>query len=230
MTTAVVRAATRTEGCAHSSSSSVGSSRRHVDGLYARYLKRAVDVIAASILLLVFLPFMLVVAVLIRILLGPHVIYRQLRVGRGRRSFILYKFRTMQPDRRVVTVRCEGVDRRVAHKRADDPRHTRIGRALRKSSIDELPQLWNVLWGHMSIVGPRPELSAVVEMYDANEHERHVVRPGITGLWQITARTAGPMRDYVYLDLAYIEQLSFRTDASILMRTIPAVLGRQTGR
>jgi lipopolysaccharide/colanic/teichoic acid biosynthesis glycosyltransferase len=116
--------------------------------------------------------------------------------------------------------------RRRDHKAPHDPRHTRLGRFLRRTSLDELPQLLNVLRGDLSLVGPRPELPEVVAGYEPWQHARHWVRPGITGLWQVTQRGTGePMHRHVATDLEYIERLSFATDARILVRTVPAALG-----
>jgi lipopolysaccharide/colanic/teichoic acid biosynthesis glycosyltransferase len=152
----------------------------------------------------------------------------QPRIGRAGRTFGMLKFRTMHPCRRH---RYEAVppeqDRRCRHKSDEDPRHTRLGRLLRQTSLDELPQVWNVLRGDMSLVGPRPELPAIVAGYADWQHRRHEVKPGITGLWQVTERThsAGEMHLHTGTDLAYLEQLSLRTDLAILIRT-PIVLMR----
>jgi len=104
---------------------------------------------------------------------------------------VIYKFRTMRPDRRQAVLPYSGPDRRVCHETDNDPRHTPLGRFLRKYSLDELPQLWNVLVGDMSLVGPRPELVEVVERYESWQRERHRVKPGLTGLWQVTCRGEG---------------------------------------
>ena len=141
--------------------------------------------------------------------------------------FTMYKFRTMRPDRRAADLPFEGEDRRVRHKSPLDPRHTRCGRILRKSSLDELPQLWNVVRGDMSLVGPRPELVSVVKTYEPWQHQRHVVKPGLTGLWQVGRRDGNAlMRDDTDIDLDYIRQLSIVVDLRILLTTIPAVLSR----
>src|SRR4051794_6076492 len=137
---------------------------------YVRRLKPAFDRIVGAVLLLMVLPTLLVVALAVRLLLGPGVIFRQQRVGEGGRTFSVLKFRTMRPDRRTQRVEWDGVDRRRTHKASDDPRHTAFGRFLRKWSLDELPQLVNVVRGEMSLVGPRPELVGVVARYEPREH------------------------------------------------------------
>ncbi len=235
---------------------------------YVRYVKPIVDRIGATILLLALLPFLLVIGLLVRLQLGPGVIYRQQRVGQDGRHFAMFKFRTMHldrrrgangqlrgdrrsgvdrrtgSDRRVRQVAFEGPERRSGqdrrsaerrqdggcrrrnHKSADDPRHTRLGRFLRRTSLDELPQLINVIRGDLSLVGPRPELPEVVAHYEPWQHARHWVRPGITGLWQVTERGNGePMHEHVEADLTYIRSLSAFTDLRILLLTIPVTMG-----
>ena len=118
-------------------------------------------------------------------------------------------------------------DRRQNHKSDDDPRHTRVGRFLRKSSLDELPQFWNVVRGDMSLVGPRPELVEIVARYEPWQHQRHVVKPGLTGLWQVSSRGAGMMHLHTDIDLEYIETMGSVTDLKILLRTVPATLRRR---
>jgi lipopolysaccharide/colanic/teichoic acid biosynthesis glycosyltransferase len=120
-------------------------------------------------------------------------------------------------------------DRRKTHKHEQDPRLTALGRFLRKWSLDELPQLWNVVRGDMSLIGPRPELVSIVERYDTWQHARHRVKPGLTGLWQVTARGDGLMHEHTHIDLAYAARVSLRGDFKILLLTIPALLGRRTG-
>jgi lipopolysaccharide/colanic/teichoic acid biosynthesis glycosyltransferase len=199
---------------------------------YDRWVKPAIDLVAAAVLVLLTLPLLVAVAAAVRIKLGPGVIYRQQRIGRDGRTFTMYKFRTMLPDRRRGGAEGGldvGTDRRTCHKRADDPRHTPFGRLLRRSSLDELPQLWNVLKGDMSLVGPRPELVEVVGRYEPWQHARHQVKPGITGYWQISDRAGGLAYEGVHLDIAYLRDRSFATDCSVLLRTIPVTL-RRTGR
>jgi lipopolysaccharide/colanic/teichoic acid biosynthesis glycosyltransferase len=195
---------------------------------YQRWLKPSIDRVAAAALLLVVLPAMALIALTIRIKLGRGVLYRQERVGRGGRHFVIFKFRTMAHDRRCTHLQLVGEDRRQNHKHPGDPRHTALGKLLRKSSLDELPQLLNVLRGDMSLVGPRPELPDVVATYSAWQHRRHAVKPGITGLWQVSPQRSGRMDQATALDLAYVGAVSFRTDITVLLRTVPAVFRRQT--
>lgn len=202
---------------------------QHRPSLYSSRVKPALDVIWAMAVLLVALPVMVIVVIAIRVNLGPGVIYRQKRVGRHGRPFTICKFRTMAPDRRSVCLPFQGPDRRVCHKRDDDPRHTRLGRFLRKWSLDELPQLVNVLRGDMSVVGPRPELPEVVAHYQPWQYQRHQVKPGITGFWQVGERTSGLAHEGVEFDIAYLRQISFLTDCGVLLRTLPTFM-RRTGR
>jgi lipopolysaccharide/colanic/teichoic acid biosynthesis glycosyltransferase len=197
------------------------------DTLYARLVKPFCDRLLALILVVLLAPLMIVIAIGVRITLGRPVLYRQRRTGKDGRTFVLWKFRTMLPDRRRVRVPVP-VDQRVCHKREDDPRHVPFGTFLRRTSLDELPQLLNVLWGHMSLVGPRPELVELVEQYEPWQHQRHVVKPGLTGLWQVSGRGDGMMHDNVHLDLEYLNTLSFRTDVRIMFRT-PRVLLVRSG-
>jgi lipopolysaccharide/colanic/teichoic acid biosynthesis glycosyltransferase len=168
---------------------------------------------------------LLVVAVAVRVSLGAPLIYRQARVGRGRKQFTMLKFRSMTPDRRVAALPYDGPERRVSYEATDDPRHTALGSLLRRWSLDELPQLWNVVRGEMSLVGPRPEVPPVVATYPELAEERHLVRPGITGLWQVTAREIKPMEACVGIDIDYVRRISFALDCRILFGTLRAVVG-----
>ena len=198
-------------------------------GPYVKMVKPVIDFIGGVVLFVLLLPLAVVVAATIRVNLGSGVIYRQRRIGRYGRSFTLYKFRTMKPDRRTGAAPFAGVDRRVCHKRDDDPRHTRYGRCVRRWRLDELPQLWNVIKGEMSLVGPRPELPQVVGRYERWQHERHLVKPGVTGMWQVSDQATGLAFEGVHLDIAYLRRLSFLTDCRVLLRTLPVAL-RRTGR
>lgn len=194
-------------------------------GPYQRWGKRALDLVGGAVALVVLSPVLALGAVAVALSLGRPVLFRQQRVGRAGRTFVCLKFRTMYPDRRAHDAGPRALgERRVTHKSADDPRLTPLGRFLRTWSIDELPQLVNVLRGEMSLVGPRPELPSVVARYEPWQHGRHVVKPGMTGLWQVSARAATAMHEATAIDLEYIERLSLRTDLSILARTIPALL------
>jgi lipopolysaccharide/colanic/teichoic acid biosynthesis glycosyltransferase len=207
-----------------------GAAPKVLDGVYVpttyeHFVKRPLDVVLAGLLALLSLPIFLGLSLAIRFCVGSGVIYRQERVGRGGRRFTMVKFRTMLPDRRV-SQSFQAVDRRTCHKRDDDPRHTKVGRWIRKTSLDELPQLWNVIKGDMALVGPRPELPSVVERYEPWQHTRHEIRPGLTGLWQISNRAGGLANEGVHLDLDYMQKLSLVTDCKIVLRTVLVVIQR----
>jgi lipopolysaccharide/colanic/teichoic acid biosynthesis glycosyltransferase len=155
------------------------------------------------------------------------VIFRQQRIGIHGTAFDVLKFRTMLPDRRRANVPISFPDRRCTHKSGADPRHTAIGRFLRRWSLDELPQLFNIVKGQMSLVGPRPELSSVVAKYQPWQHERHDVKPGLTGLWQVQGRGRGPMELHTDLDIEYARSVCFALDVQILMVTAIALLSRR---
>ena len=196
--------------------------------LYERFTKRAFDLVVSSVLLVLLMPVMAVVAVLVRFRVGSPVLYAQWRVGRGGEMFKIYKFRTMIPDRRGASQSFDGPDRRLAHKTPDDPRVVPFGRTLRKFSLDELPQFWNVVVGDMSLVGPRPELPEIVDQYEDWQHARHNVKPGITCLWQVSSRE-DLLKDSTELDLRYIESMSLATDLRILFSTPGAAIFGRNG-
>jgi lipopolysaccharide/colanic/teichoic acid biosynthesis glycosyltransferase len=194
---------------------------------YPRLGKPVLDRVGAVIIGLVALPITVLIALVIRLTLGSPVLYVQERVGRHGKRFRMYKFRTMRTDRRRDQRPFPGPDRRVRHKTATDPRHTTVGMFLRRRSLDEIPQLWNVLLGHMSLVGPRPELPSVVAGYGPWQHQRHLCKPGITGLWQVSARNNGDgslMCEHTEFDLEYLRVMSLRSDLAILWKTF-GVLG-----
>ena len=196
------------------------------DSVYVSWCKPVIDRVAAGVLLLLTLPLMLMVALAVLLSLGRPVLYRQRRVGQGGEVFRVWKFRTMLPDRRVAE-RPVAVERRVCHKRDDDPRHTGVGTVLRRWRLDELPQLVNILSGDMSLVGPRPELVEVVSRYQPWQHRRHAVKPGLTGLWQVSTPTySGLMHENTHIDLEYIARIGLRTDVRILLRTVRCLLSR----
>ena len=210
-----------------------------VGGVYVEVVKPLLDRAMAAALLLLTLPVLLGGMLAVRLSMGPGVFFRQRRVGKDGRLFTVYKLRTMGHDRRSTSAkdleayaagRWDGVERRRTHKTEADPRHTDVGRLLRKLSVDELPQLVNVLRGEMSLVGPRPELPGVVERhYEPWMHRRHAVRPGVTGLWQISMRGEGDMHEHVDVDLDYVDTISFTEDLRILLLTPFAALGKQKG-
>ncbi len=193
--------------------------------------KRVLDLAGAVAGLAVAWPVMLVVAVLIKLDSSGPVFFVQERVGLHGRRFRLYKFRSMVADaeRRLAEVAHLNEMTGPVFKIAADPRVTRVGRWLRRTSLDELPQLFNVLKGEMSLVGPRPPLPREVERYGPRERRRLSVKPGITCLWQVSGRNRIPFERWVELDLDYIERWSLWLDLKILARTVPAVLGL-TGR
>lgn len=189
--------------------------------LYQRWVKRMLDVAIASMVLLVALPVMLLAALAVRVTLGRGVVYRQRRVGYHGYDFEMMKFRTMKHCRRSQQREWSGPERRQTHKSSDDPRHTTAGRVLRKTSLDELPQLIHVLRGEMSLVGPRPELSTVVDRYCLRNHVRHSVRPGLTGPWQTEHRGTGKMLHECFdVDVDYVHNVTFRRDMRYLVQTV----------
>ena len=194
---------------------------------YKRFAKRAFDIIGSSLLILFFSPVMVVTAIAIRIDGPGPIIYRQLRIGRGGREFGMVKFRSMvadADDQLASLLDVQGTTDEPLFKVTDDPRITRVGRVLRKHSIDELPQLFNVFVGQMSLVGPRPQRAAEVALYDDDAHRRMLVKPGMSGLWQVSGRSRLTWEDALRLDLYYVENWSFTQDIQILFRTIGAVV------
>jgi lipopolysaccharide/colanic/teichoic acid biosynthesis glycosyltransferase len=201
----------------------------HAPGSYERYVKPFIDRSAGILLSLITLPIVLVIVPLIWWQMGRPAIFTQERIGRFGVPFTVYKFRTMNQDRRMAAVPIDGDERRVNHKSTDDPRHTSLGRFLRKWSLDEIPQFWNVALGHMSLIGPRPELPSIVDRYEPWQHRRHEVKPGLTGLWQVSARGDVPMHEATDIDIAYVEDVCFSTDFRIVVRTPSAMLGSNKG-
>jgi exopolysaccharide biosynthesis polyprenyl glycosylphosphotransferase len=189
-------------------------------------LKRSVDVAVALILLMIGLPIILLVALAIKISSSGAVLYRQTRCGLNGRQFTLYKFRTMfegAHDRRKELLHLNEMDG-PAFKLRRDPRVTLFGRFLRKFSLDELPQLWNVLRGDMSMVGPRPPIPEEVAQYARWQRRRLSMKPGLTCLWQISGRNNLDFNRWMELDLEYIDSWSPLLDLKILVKTIPVVL------
>ncbi len=194
-----------------------------------RLVKRSFDLIVTLLLSPLYLPLMGVIAVLIQRDSPGPVIFRQRRAGENGRIFTLYKFRSMvenAEDLRHLVQQADAQGRRI-HKSQHDPRVTRIGKTLRRTSLDELPQLFNVLRGEMSLVGPRPELPEVVAQYQPWQHKRFSVPPGMTGWWQIHGRSDRPLHLNTQDDLYYIDNYSIFLDISILLRTIAAVWRRK---
>lgn len=206
-----------------------GPVRSRARSPYVRLVKPILDAVLAVVAIVLASPILALVALAIRIRMGRGVLFRQARVGKDGVVFDVLKFRTMGHDRRGEQALYVGPERRQNHKSVDDPRHTTLGRFLRKWSLDELPQFFNVLRGEMSVVGPRPELVSVVESYEPWQHDRHQVRPGITGIWQVSERNGTPLHEATHLDIEYVETVSLLTDVRILARTVPAMLGRGKG-
>lgn len=190
-----------------------------------RVVKLGFDLVTATLLLLLLLPVLLVLAVLVRATSPGPALFVQERVGRRGRTFRVFKFRTMAVDaeQRLAELAHLNEHDGVLFKVRNDPRITRVGRVLRKFSLDELPQLFNVLRGEMSLVGPRPPLPSEVERYLGHTHRRLLVKPGITGLWQVSGRSELSWDETVRMDLQYVENWSLGLDISILVRTAKAV-------
>jgi exopolysaccharide biosynthesis polyprenyl glycosylphosphotransferase len=189
-------------------------------------VKRILDLVLASAALVILTPFLSAIALVIRLREGPPVLFRQTRLGLHGRPFQVVKFRTMVPDAedRLAELSDQNEVSGPAFKVTDDPRLTPTGRWLRSTSLDELPQLLNVVRGEMSLVGPRPPLPREVDAYDIWHRRRLSMQPGITGLWQVVARRDPDFDRWVRLDLDYIDRWSLWLDLKIMLRTIPAVL------
>lgn len=190
------------------------------------WAKRALDLMLVSVGLLLLAPLFLMIALAIKVDSAGPVFYRQQRLGKNGRAFWMLKFRSMcqDADRRLESLRLHNEATGPLFKMRQDPRVTRVGRLLRRWSLDELPQLMNVIRGEMSLVGPRPPLPSEVEQYEEWELGRLRALPGLTGLWQVSGRSEVPFHDMVRLDLHYIRNWSMAMDLEILLRTIPAVL------
>jgi lipopolysaccharide/colanic/teichoic acid biosynthesis glycosyltransferase len=198
--------------------------------------RRLLDILVAGILLLIFTPLLVVIVLAIRIDSGGPALFRQRRVGRGLREFTVFKFRTMRRDADVTPHReyvesliggDGGAERGRLYKLSVDDRVTPVGRFLRSWSLDELPQLINVLRGEMALVGPRPVIPYEVNMYPEDYLRRFAVKPGLTGLWQVSGRNERTYDEMVRFDIEYAEEASLLLDLRILARTVPVVLGRQ---
>jgi lipopolysaccharide/colanic/teichoic acid biosynthesis glycosyltransferase len=200
---------------------------------YQRFCKRGVDLVFSVTALVVLLPLFAVIAGLVRVKLGPGVLYRSARVGRDGRTFVMLKFRTMKhqdetvEDASLISDTPTDDSGHVGlYKTADHTRLTNFGRVLRKLSLDELPQLWNVIRGQMSLVGPRPAANEEVDFYKLRSHPRHSVRPGLTGEWQVTQRLTGIHLIHCFDDdMRYVARVNLWQDIRIILRTVGVVLG-----
>ncbi len=184
--------------------------------IYPRFFKAVLDRMLAAVALIVLLPVMLALALAIRWKLGSPVVFRQVRIGRGDQSFLFLKFRSMTDERD-----------KSGELLADEFRINRFGRFLRSSSLDELPQFWNILKGDMSLIGPRPLLPEYLPYYSAFQRRRHNVKPGITGWAQVKGRNAITWAEKFRLDVWYVENVSLFLDLRIILMTLRAVVLRK---
>lgn len=184
--------------------------------MYRNGLKRIFDILGSMIALIVISPLLLLTSILVLFFLGRPIIYSQERPGRGGKPFLVYKFRSMKND----------VDSK-GHLLPDKMRITKFGRFLRSTSIDELPELFNILFGHMSLIGPRPLLMEYLPLYTMEQMRRHEVRPGLTGLAQVNGRNAISWEDRLRYDVEYVDNLTFWLDVKIMFKSIRVVLSRK---
>ena len=181
--------------------------------MYQAWIKRTFDIFVSLFLLVILSPFMILIGLLVRLMIGRPVLFRQKRPGRDEKVFTMIKFRTMK-----IAYDSHG------ELLTDEERMTRFGKLLRKTSLDELPELWNVLKGDMSLVGPRPLLIEYLPLYDAVQRKRHAVRPGITGLAQINGRNAISWKEKLDYDVTYVKNVSLKMDFKILFKTVLKVI------
>jgi exopolysaccharide biosynthesis polyprenyl glycosylphosphotransferase len=193
-------------------------------------VNRSIDIVGSFCGLFILAPLFILIAILIKVdsPKGP-IFFKQIRIGRGGRAFYIFKFRSMCSDaeEKLVKLLKHNEIEGAMFKMKDDPRITRIGKFIRKTSIDELPQLWNVLKGDMSLVGPRPPLPREVAEYTQHDKQRLLVMPGCTGLWQISGRNHLSFDQMVELDLQYIKNASLVNDIKILIKTVGVVFGTE---
>lgn len=184
--------------------------------MYAKYIKRMLDFILSLIALIVLSPLMIIIGILARIKLGKPVIFKQKRPGKNEKIFTLYKFRTMTDEKDEQ-----------GNLLADEKRLTKFGKFLRSTSLDELPELWNILKGEMAIVGPRPLAIQYLPYYNEKERHRHDIRPGLTGLAQINGRNMIEWEKRFEFDIIYIETITLKNDIIIILKTIEKVIKKQ---
>lgn len=194
-----------------------------------RLCKRLMDIGGALVGLGLVVPLLPFIAAMIRLETAGPVMFRQARVGERGRLFYCYKFRSMSVDAEDRKAELDHLNEAngAAFKIKDDPRITKVGRFLRRSSLDEFPQLWNVLVGDMSIVGPRPQIPAEVADYTVEQSRRLVARPGLTCLWQVSGRSQLDFEEWMALDQEYVKRRSLAYDIGLLLRTLPAVIERK---
>ena len=184
--------------------------------MYAKYIKRILDLILSLMALIVLMPLMIIIGILVRINLGSPIIFKQKRPGKNEKTFTLYKFRTMTDKR--------DIDGNLL---PDEYRLTKFGKFLRSTSLDELPELINIIKGDMAIVGPRPLLVEYLPYYTEEEKHRHDVRPGLTGLAQVNGRNAISWEEKLKYDTEYIKEISFYSDLKIIFKTIKKTIKRK---
>lgn len=189
---------------------------QHKAGFYEKYIKRLLDIVLSGCALIVLSPLLLVTAVLVRVKLGSPVIFCQERPGKDEEIFMLHKFRSMSDERD------EG-----GELLPDEDRLGRFGSALRSTSLDELPELWDIFRGKMSIIGPRPLLVKYLPLYNAEQHRRHAVRPGLTGWAQVHGRNLASWEERFAYDVDYVDHISFALDVKIIFMTVRCVFARE---
>jgi len=192
---------------------------KQTSSCYARFGKPILDFFIATVLIIILSPVMLCISILIKATSKGTVIFCQERIGLSNISFTIYKFRSMYVGAPVYS---------ETPRSSDDPRITSVGRWLRKTSLDELPQLFNVLKGEMSLIGPRPEMLFLAQQYSDWENQRHLVKPGMTGLWQLSPDRNKSIREGIPYDLEYIKKLSFVNDLKILFKTFKVFFDKNT--
>lgn len=186
------------------------TSVERLSSFYAKRGKYLLDFVAAFLLILIFAPLMILISILIKLSSRGPIFFSHKRVGINNKLFVIHKFRSLHIDTPSYSEKPDSTE---------DVRITAVGKWIRKTSLDELPQLFNVIKGEMSLVGPRPEMPFLAENYEDWENQRHLVRPGMTGLWQLSPRRRGSIREGIPVDLEYIENLSLWNDFKILLRT-----------
>ncbi len=185
-------------------------------GIYGKYIKRPMDFVCALVAIIVLSPVLLLVAILVRVKLGSPVLFKQQRPGLNEKIFTLYKFRTMTDERD------DG-----GNLLPDDVRLTKFGKTLRSTSLDELPELFNILKGDMAVVGPRPLLVEYLPLYNEEQKKRHLVRPGFTGYAQVNGRNSISWEEKFRLDTEYTEEITFLLDLKIVLKTVKTVISKE---